>query len=208
MTITRAEETALRRMGASLAGRSAAAEGIRRDFARVTAVRDDGSLDVDCGSPEYPMPMYGVPVTSACDSVAVGDRVVIDTYAHVPLATAVLRAKPGFKTLFWDPSAPKSGATRLAETAAGFRALIVLYRGFGGEYGSTLVPNPDGASFEMTTTLVIGGYWRICSKRSTVSGGLIDTAVDAKGQFMTGTIQNGSSAAEDSIGIIGVIGVR
>lgn len=195
-------------MGASLAGRREAPTPIRRDFARVAEVREDGTLDVDFGASESPMPLRGVPVTSACDSVAAGDRVVVDTYAHVPLATAVLRDKPGIKTLFWDPGAPKAQVTRLSESAANFRALIVCFKGFGGEYGSTFVPSPDGASFEMTTTLVIRDYWRICSKRSTVSGDAIRTAADAKGQLMTGTVQNGASATEDSIGIIGVIGVR
>lgn len=65
-------------------------QGVAREFARVTKVYSDGRVDVDKGSAAYPMPMLGIRTTTACLAVEVGDTVVVDTYAHVPVATGVM----------------------------------------------------------------------------------------------------------------------
>lgn len=65
-------------------------QGVAREFARVTKVYSDGRVDVDKGSAAYPMPMLGIRTTTACLAVEVGDTVVVDTYAHVPVVTGVM----------------------------------------------------------------------------------------------------------------------
>lgn len=61
----------------------------RRDYMVVKSVR--GSVvDVDGGTAKLPMKVTGVPITTACTGVRVGDVVVVDTYMHRPLAVGVL----------------------------------------------------------------------------------------------------------------------
>lgn len=61
----------------------------RRDRMVVKAVHG-GTVDVDGGSSAIPMRLNGVPMTTACAGVRVGDVVVVDTYMHKPLAIGVL----------------------------------------------------------------------------------------------------------------------
>ena len=61
----------------------------RRDRMVVKAVRG-AAIDVDGGTPALPMKLTGVPVTTACAGVKVGDVVVVDTYMHQPLAVGII----------------------------------------------------------------------------------------------------------------------
>lgn len=75
---------------ADVARQAAAQSGISRTFARVSKVNGDGTLQLELGSEAHPMPLYAVRSTTACAAAQPGDTVVVDTYAHVPLATGVV----------------------------------------------------------------------------------------------------------------------
>lgn len=76
---------------AMVAREAASQAGISRTFARVSKVNADGTLQLELGSDLHPMPLYSVRMTTACAAAQPGDTVVVDTYAHVPLATGVIR---------------------------------------------------------------------------------------------------------------------
>lgn len=61
----------------------------RRDRMVVKAVKGT-AIDVDGGTPAIPMKLTGVPITTACTGVKVGDVVIVDTYMHQPLAIGIL----------------------------------------------------------------------------------------------------------------------
>lgn len=96
MSISRQEERAVRDIGrralekAATAGSDKQAKGVSRMFATVTRVGGDGTLDVDSGSAAHPQQMLGLRMTSACYGVQVGNRVIVDTYAHVSVVTGIL----------------------------------------------------------------------------------------------------------------------
>ena len=75
---------------ADVARQVAAQSGISRTFARVSKVNGDGTLQLELGSEAHPMPLYAVRSTTACAAAQPGDTVVVDTYAHVPLATGIV----------------------------------------------------------------------------------------------------------------------
>lgn len=75
---------------ADVVRQAAAQSGISRTFARVSKVNGDGTLQLDLGSEAHPMPLYAVRSTTACAAAQPGDTVVVDTYAHVPLATGIV----------------------------------------------------------------------------------------------------------------------
>lgn len=70
--------------------RQAVSHDLLRTFAVVSKVNGDGTVDLECGSDETPMPLNGVRITLGCSTVSVGDTVVVDTYDHSPLVVAVL----------------------------------------------------------------------------------------------------------------------
>lgn len=104
MDLARDEETRVRNLGrlalerAAKAGASMAANsgGISRTFATVSRVNGDGTIDVSMG--DYTdvngvtseCILRGLRMTVACSSAQVGDRVIVDTYAHVSVVTGIL----------------------------------------------------------------------------------------------------------------------
>lgn len=64
--------------------------GVSRDFATVTKVGSDGTVEVNFGTSSAPMNVGAIRTTVDCASVNVGDVVVVDTYAHVPLVTGIV----------------------------------------------------------------------------------------------------------------------
>lgn len=178
-----------------------------RDEMRVTAVRPDGRLDLDNGSEGHPMPVKGVPMTTACEDVMVGDTVVVDTFMNKPLVTGVICGNRRYVVLFDNQNASWDKPTILTESAANFRAILVEFEGPDRERGSTYVSDPDGRQFDMTTSLVIGSYWRVHSKRSEVSGSTINTHA-YNSSYCTGQIVGGSSSMSDPIRIVKVTGIR
>ena len=96
MELTRAQETQLRRTGREAmekviaAAQQATQNGIQRATAKVTAVNDDCTADVDFGTADYPMPLTGLRYTTGCCSMQVGDRVLVDTVNNQPLITGIL----------------------------------------------------------------------------------------------------------------------
>lgn len=96
MTLSRQETQAMKNLGrkalSQMVGASKASQdtGISRSFAKVTKVYGDGRLDVDGGTTALPMALTGVRMTMGCAKVKVGDTVVVDTYAHVPLVTGLI----------------------------------------------------------------------------------------------------------------------
>lgn len=64
--------------------------GVSRDFATVTKVGRDGTVEVNFGTSSAPMNVGAIRTTVDCASVNVGDVVVVDTYAHVPLVTGIV----------------------------------------------------------------------------------------------------------------------
>lgn len=103
MDLARDEETRVRNLGrlalekAAKAGASkAGSNGISRTFATVSRVNGDGTIDVSMG--DYTdvngvtseCILRGLRMTVACASAQVGDRVIVDTYAHVSVVTGIL----------------------------------------------------------------------------------------------------------------------
>ena len=103
MDLARDEETRVRNLGrlalekAAKAGASkAGSNGISRTFATVSRVNGDGTIDVSMG--DYTdvngvtseCILRGLRMTVACSSAKVGDRVIVDTYAHVSVVTGIL----------------------------------------------------------------------------------------------------------------------
>lgn len=70
--------------------KQAVSHDLLRTFAVVSKVNGDGTVDLECGSEETPMPLNGVRLTLGCSTVEVGDTVVVDTYDHSPLIVSVL----------------------------------------------------------------------------------------------------------------------
>ena len=83
-------QSVARRMADKSASLSGGDPAFSRMYGTVVKVYDDGRLDVNTGSEEHPSVQYGLRMTTACSGVSTNDRVVIDTYAHVPLVTGVL----------------------------------------------------------------------------------------------------------------------
>ena len=103
MDLARDEETRVRNLGrlalekAAKAGASkAGSNGISRTFATVSRVNGDGTIDVSMG--DYTdvngvtseCILRGLRMTVACSGARVGDRVIVDTYAHVSVVTGIL----------------------------------------------------------------------------------------------------------------------
>lgn len=103
MDLARDEETRVRNLGrlalekAAKAGASkAGSNGISRTFATVSRVNGDGTIDVSMG--DYTdvngvtseCILRGLRMTVACSGAQVGDRVIVDTYAHVSVVTGIL----------------------------------------------------------------------------------------------------------------------
>lgn len=103
MDLARDEETRVRNLGrlalekAAKAGASkAGSNGISRTFATVSRVNGDGTIDVSMG--DYTdvngvtseCILRGLRMTVACAGAQVGDRVIVDTYAHVSVVTGIL----------------------------------------------------------------------------------------------------------------------
>ena len=120
---------------ARVAREAASQAGMSRTFARVSKVNADGTLQLELGSDLHPMPLYSVRMTTACAAAQPGDTVVVDTYAHVPLATGVIRTAGSAAHLVPQHSQDASTITGTlpvshggtgATTAAGARAALGL----------------------------------------------------------------------------------
>lgn len=75
---------------AAIARDAAREVGMSRDFATVTKVNSDGTVEVNFGSLSHAMSVGAIRTTAGCASANVGDVVVVDTYAHVPLVTGIV----------------------------------------------------------------------------------------------------------------------
>ena len=106
---------------ADVARQAAAQSGISRTFARVSKVNGDGTLQLELGSEAHPMPLYAVRSTTACAAAQPGDTVVVDTYAHVPLATGIVHTAGSAAHLVppHDASAITSGTIDSARVPIG-----------------------------------------------------------------------------------------
>ena len=60
-----------------------------REYAKITAVNGDGTLELDKGTENYPMPISNVRRTVGAEA-KVGDVVVVETTQHVPLVTSIV----------------------------------------------------------------------------------------------------------------------
>lgn len=69
--------------------RESAAAVSRREML-VERVGEDGTLDLNAGSPAHQMILYGVRATTACAGVEAGDTVLVETVSHVSYATGVI----------------------------------------------------------------------------------------------------------------------
>ena len=94
--LTRDETQQMRNMGRRALGQivdSAVQSqnlGIVRNFAKVSQVNSDGTLNLDYGSNGHPMPVENVRMTTACVDVNEGDTAVVDTYDKVPLVIGIV----------------------------------------------------------------------------------------------------------------------
>lgn len=95
--LSRSESSQMRSIGretarkvAAIAREAAMEVGMSRDFATVARVNADGTVQVNFGSSGHAMTVGSIRTTVDCASVNVGDVVVVDTYAHVPLVTGIV----------------------------------------------------------------------------------------------------------------------
>ena len=124
MDLARDEETRVRNLGrlalekAAKAGASkAGSNGISRTFATVSRVNGDGTIDVSMG--DYTdvngvtseCILRGLRMTVACSSAQVGDRVIVDTYAHVSVVTGILANADNSHSVRLDVTEILSGFT-------------------------------------------------------------------------------------------------
>ena len=135
MELTRAQETQLRRTGREAmekviaAAQQATQNGIQRATAKVTAVNDDCTADVDFGTTDYPMPLTGLRYTTGCCSMQVGDRVLVDTVNNQPLITGILANSgngPYVKLVSVTLNNPKSGVSVKLDVPDGWEFLAWL----------------------------------------------------------------------------------
>lgn len=121
MDLARDEETRVRNLGrlalekAAKAGASkAGSNGISRTFATVSRVNGDGTIDVSMG--DYTdvngvtseCILRGLRMTVACSGAQVGDRVIVDTYAHVSVVTGILANADNTHYVNYGPVYPNS----------------------------------------------------------------------------------------------------
>jgi hypothetical protein len=128
MDLARDEETRVRNLGrlalekAAKAGASkAGSNGISRTFATVSRVNGDGTIDVSMG--DYTdvngvtseCILRGLRMTVACSSAQVGDRVIVDTYAHVSVVTGILANADNthYVKILWQGSISLSGTASI-----------------------------------------------------------------------------------------------
>lgn len=124
MDLARDEETRVRNLGrlalekAAKAGASkAGSNGISRTFATVSRVNGDGTIDVSMG--DYTdvngvtseCILRGLRMTVACSGAQVGDRVIVDTYAHVSVVTGILANADNTHSVRLDVTKIPSGFT-------------------------------------------------------------------------------------------------
>ena len=94
--LTRDESQQMRNMGRraleQIVGSATQSQnlGIVRNFAKVSQVNSDGTLNLDYGSNGHPMPVENVRMTTACVDVNEGDTAVVDTYDKVPLVIGIV----------------------------------------------------------------------------------------------------------------------
>lgn len=141
-----------RAIGRSMAGNAARAARRPSPFSRdemiVTAVNGD-RLDLNNGNEEHPIPVTGVPMTTACAGVRVGDSVIVDTYMNRPLAVGVrLRSGSGNVRLFTGTMVLNANGTQglmwtsqdfidqFGEAPSTGRYFIGVMNGDGGAYGA------------------------------------------------------------------------
>lgn len=124
MDLARDEETRVRNLGrlalekAAKAGASkAGSNGISRTFATVSRVNGDGTIDVSMGDytdvngVKSECILRGLRMTVACSSAQVGDRVIVDTYAHVSVVTGILANADNTHSVRLDVTKILSGFT-------------------------------------------------------------------------------------------------
>lgn len=75
------------RLGESTA--SAKTNSVHVGYATVSAIHETSS-DVKLDVAMYGGTLYGLPMTTACRGVAVGDRVIVQTYGHLSTVTGVI----------------------------------------------------------------------------------------------------------------------
>lgn len=73
----------------SLGASSSKSSGVNVGFATVTAIHEY-SADVKLDLSMYGGTLYGVPMTTGCRGVEVGDRVIVQTYKHLSVVTGVI----------------------------------------------------------------------------------------------------------------------
>ena len=95
--LSREESNRMRSIGRETAARiariaetAARSYGMSRSFATVTKVNSDGTVEVDFGNSSHAMSVGSIRTTTDCAGVRVGDVVVVDTFAYVPLVTGVV----------------------------------------------------------------------------------------------------------------------
>lgn len=95
--LSREESNRMRSIGRETAARiakiaetAARSYGMSRSFATVTKANADGTVEVNFGNSSHEMGVGAIRTTTACAGVKVGDVVVVDTFAYVPLVTGIV----------------------------------------------------------------------------------------------------------------------
>lgn len=144
-------------------------------YATVTAIHSY-SADVRLDVSMYGGTLYGIPMTTACRGVAVGDRVIVQTYGHLSTVTGVIahEANPAQKILWSGNSWMSAAHTRnLSENVSDQENGIVLHwqrytdstvRNYNHNY--VFVPKSHVADFAGAGVGMIlsGGGSRMCIK--------------------------------------------
>lgn len=64
--------------------------GFSRRVGTVSQVYETYTCDVDMGSASSPLTLRGIPYTTSCGTLLVGDRVIVDTLNHVSYVTGII----------------------------------------------------------------------------------------------------------------------
>ncbi len=127
-----------------------------REYAKITAVNGDGTLELDKGTENYPMPISNVRRTVGAEA-KVGDVVVVETTQHVPLATSIVSVDGDTDNRITGAIADAQDTADAAQTAADTAkaatdALQTLIRETSD--GIEVGKSADGSTYTGTHTLV------------------------------------------------------
>ena len=151
-----------------------------REYAKITAVNGDGTLELDKGTENYPMPISNVRRTVGAEA-KVGDVVVVETTQHVPLATSIVSVDGDTDNRITGAIADAQDTADAAQTAADTAkaatdALQTLIRETSD--GIEVGKSADGSTYTGTHTLVGTDAFEVHDKDHNTLASFSDSSVE------------------------------